>query len=192
MNIVTAFSINTPYEDAAVECVKAWARYGLHVEARGFVDQGSWERNVLKFVATAIGDGPKGGPLFIIGTDSRPIEGRPVAENFAVLLKTISLFDVVCEFRPSGKAPGSMIHSGIVGYADTVYGRGLAKSVKMACEREPKPGLDQAILENEIATMILAGGTWHRLPEGFNRKPGAPGDWQWLEHLHLSRRYKKK
>lgn len=182
--IVAAFTVGTRYEVLAQSCRRAWENVGQDVELLPYEDLGSWQRNMLAFGGQAFGHW-KTGPLFVIGVDTLP--GPAYCRELERLTEILKTHDVLCEYRP-GRQRNMLIHSGIVGYADSPWGKRIytTHAMNLAVELRKDSDLnDQEILHDWLVLAESQGARWHRLPCGYNSKTRSPD--AKLIHGHASR-----
>lgn len=183
MLIACAYTERTRYETLATACRNAWAAVGETVTLFPYADKGSWQKNMLLFTGQAFGHWARGmGTLYVIGADTLP--GPAYNGDFKTLIGDA---DVVCEYRP-GRQKNMLIHSGVIGYADTDWGRRIytthCMNLAVEAHRESKLN-DQEILHDWLAVAETQGAKWKRLPAGFNAKQTHPG--AIVIHGHASR-----
>jgi hypothetical protein len=178
------------YADLARECVKAWSEFGVDVKTIEYPDGGSWHRNILGFTIAVAPLWTSDEPLFVIGVDSLPSRYATPERVHAELARLADILkhnDVVCEHRPCRQL-NMKVHSGIVGWAPSARPTFERYVDILKAERDLPPYRnDQEILYGILIDMEARGGSWYRLPDGYNCKD-LDNPLALFVHGHASRR----
>ena len=150
MIYVGYYTIGTPYEAEAAECVATLDQFGLRHDFVGVPNAGSWVRNcsLKPMVIERLMLKHDGVPLVYLDADAR-VRARPVW--FDSIPPDI---DIACHYRE-----GHELVSGTLCFGPTVGARQLVGDWRIACQASPDEW-DQQVLQR-----ILAGDKSYRLIE---------------------------
>lgn len=170
------FTIGTPYQMEAVECMKTLDAFGLEHEFVGVPNSRSWVRNCARKpeVIRKLHLKHDGRPLVYIDADAR-VRRKPIA--FELIAPDV---DIACHYRNGGE-----LLSGTVYMGATADARRLLDLWCDGCKKQPDDW-DQITLQNILREQAF---NVYRLPAPYcsvfdDPTMGPPV----IEHLQASRR----
>jgi len=181
VQIATTYSMDTPYEQIAMECVAAMEGIAV-VTALPFEDQGRWALNCMKKAETLYKWWQRKEPVLLIDADVRP--DINLESELVTLENTFAQgADFMCEVRH--KQPRfQYIQAGILGFNKTAVGMQILERWSEGCEAALAYHLahnehmdadiakcpDQAIMYDIAMDLEGKGMGWAVLPDGYNRR----------------------
>jgi hypothetical protein len=158
----TFFTVDTPYEKIAAECVRKFARFGLHVTPIPFPNSGDWMKNALarsqylEAIARMYPDKPIG----LMDSDIEPLKPPLLLYGFTG--------DFAAEIR-SPAPPFDRYQASVLIFGATPEGREILHDWAAICRKDPKP---HEKLREQLYLAVVAEESIHTQSLPFRRVAG--------------------
>jgi hypothetical protein len=185
----TFFTVDTPYEKIAAQCVQKFARFGLAVTPIPFPNAGDWMKNALarsRYMHSLAQIYPEA-PIGLMDSDIEPVKAPLLLYQFTK--------DFAAEVR-NPAPPYDRYQASVLIFGPTPKGREILRDWAEICQRDPKPHeklREQLYLALVAEDHLAKGAEIVNLQRKYNRRPEErqDGDDTVILHTPASRKLLK-